>query len=322
MRESKSYILQNSELSVTVTPEEGGRVASLVSRHSGLEFLTQSQTNREFAPLDLNAPFQNGPCAGIEECLPTIGPCGTQTDGGAAPDHGDFWRLAWDVEGTPDSEHLCIHATGVSRPLRFWKEFSIEGNVLHVKYRVENLHSSPTSFLYACHPLFAVREGDHVVLPEEVQQLKLSYSRRNRLGAPGAKLQWPRPSGDSGIDLRFAGSSSDGIAEMLYTDRLLRGRCGLYRASAGQGIIVSFDTAQLPYLGLWLCYGGWPDPGVEPLQYAVALEPTLAPCGTLLEAQRANLAYVLGPGESLEWSITFQITVPGIKPWDFSLWDC
>lgn len=321
MRKSNPYLLQNSELTVTVMPGEGGRVASLVSRRSGLEFLTQSQTNREFVPLDLNAPFQEGPCAGIEECLPTVGPCGAETDGGSAPDHGDFWRMAWEVAGTHDDEHLCIHATGVSRPLRFWKELSIEGSALHVKYRVENLHSSPTSFLYACHPLFAVCEGDRVVLPEEVQQLELGYSRRDRLGTPGIKIQWPRPTGGSGIDLRIAGASSDGIAEMFYTDRLTHGRCGLYRASARQGITLSFDTAKLPYLGLWLCYGGWPDPGVEPFQYAVALEPTLAPCGTLLQAQQANLACVLGPGKSLQWSITFQITAPDIDLEEFSRWD-
>jgi galactose mutarotase-like enzyme len=313
------YILQNAELTVAIIPGEGGRVASLVSQRSGLEFLTQSQTNRELLPPGQYAPFQNGPCAGIEECLPTVGPCGAETDGGAVPDHGDFWRLPWDVEGTPDREHLCIRATGFSRPLRFWKEFSIEGSALHVKYRVENLHSSSTSFLYACHPLFAVSEGDHVVLPEEVRQLKLNYSRGERLGVPGAKILWPHPTSDSEVDLRFAGSRADGTAEMFYTGKLQEGRCGLYRASVGQGITLSFDTEQLPYLGLWLCYGGWPDTGVEPLQYAVALEPTLAPHGTLLAAQQANLAYVLNPGESLSWSITFGVSAPGIKLAEFSL---
>ena len=313
------YILQNAELAVVILPGEGGRVASLVSQHSGLEFLTQSQTNREPRPLGPDAPFQDGPCAGIEECLPTIGPCGPETDGGAAPDHGDFWRLLWTVEGTPDREHLCIQATGFSRPLRFWKEFSIEGSALHVKYRVENLHSSPVSFLYACHPLFAVSAGDRVVLPEEVRQVALNYSRGGRISTSGGKIQWPHPAGDSGIDLRVAGSSADGTAEMFYTGRLQRGRCGLYRASAQQGLIVSFDTARLPYLGVWLCYGGWPDTDVEPLQYAVALEPTLAPYGTLLAAQQANLAYVLNPGETLSWYITFRVSAPGIKLEELSL---
>jgi galactose mutarotase-like enzyme len=319
MKQPERYLLQNDELAVVVIPEEGGRVASLKSQRSGLEFLTQSPINREITPLGVDTPFQYGPCAGIEECLPTVGACGAETDGGAAPDHGDFWRLPWDVTGTPDRKHLCIDATGFSRPLRFWKEFSIEDSALHVKYRVENLHSSPTSFLYACHPLFAVSEGDRVVLPEEIQQLELNFSRGNRLGIPGARVRWPHPEGESGIDLRLVGPYADGTAEMYYTGRLQQGRCGLYRVSAGQGITVTFDTAQLPYLGLWLCYGGWPEGGAEPLQYAVALEPTLAPRGTLVEAQQANLACVLNPGESLRWSITFRLTAPGIGLAEFSL---
>src|ERR1700742_1221671 len=99
MSQPERYILKNTELAVSIIPDEGGRVASLVSQRSGLEFLTQSQVDRKPLPLGPEVPFQEGPCAGIEECLPTIGPCGTETDGGAAPDHGDFWRLSWDVEG-------------------------------------------------------------------------------------------------------------------------------------------------------------------------------------------------------------------------------
>jgi galactose mutarotase-like enzyme len=317
MSQPETCLLQNAELAVTVLPAEGGRIASLVSRRSGLEFLTQARVDRTPVAPSLKAAFRDGPCAGIEECLPTIGPCGEETEGGAAPDHGDFWQLGWDVTGTPDRAHLRLQATGFSRPLRFSKELSLEGSTLHIRYRVENLSSLPVSFLYACHPLFAVSEGDRVVLPEEIRQLELYYSLGDRLGAPGTAISWPRSV--EGIDLDVAGARNAAIAEMLYTDRLQRGRCGLYRAAAGQGLILSFDAAQLPYLGLWLCYGGWPDPGVEPLQYAVALEPTFAPLNTLLGAQRANLSPVLAAGESQEWSIAFQITAPGIQLADFSL---
>lgn len=320
MSQPEPYLLQNAELAVIVLPAEGGRIASLVSRRSGLEFLTQARADRAPVEPSLSAAFRDGPCAGIEECLPTIGACGEETEGGAVPDHGDFWQLGWDIDGTPDQEHLRLQATGFSRPLRFWKELLLEGRALHVRYGVENLSSSPISFLYACHPLFAVSEGDRVVLPEEIRELELNYSFGGRLGTPGTTISWPHPK-DSGIDLRVVGARNDAIAEMLYTDRLQRGCCGLYRAAAGQGLVISFDTTQLPYLGLWLCYGGWPDPDVEPLQYAVALEPTFAPLNTLLEAQRAELAPVLAPGKSQQWSIAFQITTPGIPLADFSLWE-
>ena len=70
---------------------------------------------------------------------------------------------------------------------------------------------------------------------------------------------------------------------------------------------VSFDTERLPYLGLWLCNGGWPDDGDEPRQYAVALEPTTSPCNNLVSAQRTNTAIALKAGEKYDWEIRFSV---------------
>ena len=45
---------------------------------------------------------------------------------------------------------------------------------------------------------------------------------------------------------------------MIYTERLHVGHSGVFRSAQRQGVIVSFDPVQLPYLGVWLCFGGWP----------------------------------------------------------------
>jgi len=87
----------------------------------------------------------------------------------------------------------------------------------------------------------------------------------------------------------------------------------VYRRSARQGLSLSFDVSKLPYVGLWLCYGGWPEDSVQPRQYAIAIEPTVAPCNTLAEAQHASSAITLGAGESFGWEIRFKATAPGIS---------
>jgi hypothetical protein len=94
---------------------------------------------------------------------------------------------------------------------------------------------------------------------------------------------------------------------MFYSSRLNETVCGIYREASGQMLEVSFDSQRLPYLGLWLCYGGWPSDGEEPLQYAVALEPTTAPCNTLAKAQQTNAAISLKPGETYDWEILFGV---------------
>jgi galactose mutarotase-like enzyme len=308
MPESKVYSLENSELSVEVMPFEGGRISSLRSLRSGLEFLTQSRRSGGYPHAGLDARFQDGPCAGIEECLPTVGPSGPETAGGRAPDHGDFWQLPWQVLTASDHD-LNMSTVGFSRTLHFSKKVSLQGNTLRVAYKVENSGSKTQSFLYACHPLFAVAAGDRVLLPREIRELRLDYSKEDRLGAPGAIITWPVM--QSGLRLDLALGPEAGTAEMFYSPRLGEGICGIYREASGQVLELSFDSRPLPFLGLWLCYGGWPNEGNGPFQYAVALEPTTAPCNTLSKAQQISADISLGAGEIFDWEILFSVREPG-----------
>ena len=74
--------LQNESLRALIAPAEGGRIVSLVSLQSGVEFLLQSE--REFVPVQpgREASFRQGACAGFEECLPTVSKC--EVGGGSA----------------------------------------------------------------------------------------------------------------------------------------------------------------------------------------------------------------------------------------------
>lgn len=302
--ESNTYVLANSELSVEFVPVEGGRISSLRSVRSGIEFLTQSQRRGPCVEAGLNTRFQDGFCAGIEECLPTVGLSGLETEGGPVPDHGDFWQLPWrllHVSGTD----ARMSATGFSRPLRFTKRLTLEHNTLRIAYEVVNAGSAPQSFLYACHPLFAISAGDRIRLPGEIRQLTLDYSKGDRLGLPGATVAWPVTQGAVRLDVALGPQA--GTAEMFYSSRLNQTVCGIDRKASGQLLEVSFDSQRLPYLGLWLCYGGWPGDGEEPRQYAVALEPTTAPCNNLANAQQTRTAISLKAGEAYEWEILFSV---------------
>ena len=135
--------------------------------------------------------------------------------------------------------------------------------------------------------------------------MRLDYSKGDRLGASGSTITWP--STKSGILLDMTLGPEAGTAEMFYTPPLQEGLCGIYREASAQALEVSFDTERLPFLGLWLCYGGWPDDSDGPLQYAVALEPTTSPCNNLANAQRTNTAISLKAGETYDWEILFTV---------------
>jgi galactose mutarotase-like enzyme len=175
---------------------------------------------------------------------------------------------------------------------------------IDLNYKVTNLGNSPSPWAWSAHPLFTVEAGDHIVLPDSIRTLRLEGSGGNRLGKADAKIPWPVMwlVDDSQVDLSVAQSPDSGIGDKLFAGPLAATEnwCALERPSAGLRIRFSFDPAATPYLGLWLCYGGWPErPGTK--QVCVAMEPATAPVDSL--ARRGPWSRSLTPGESFSWSI-------------------
>jgi hypothetical protein len=303
-RDKDRIILENGAIRVVLLPSSGGRIESL--QGGGFEFLLQPFDFFD-EQLTLGMRFQDGACSGIDECLPTVARSGSGVPGLEAPDHGDFWTIAWTVQEPATSSSVTIVADGISRPLRFTKRLELCPTSLQIDYSVQNLSSKPVEYLYACHPLFSIDPGDLVVLPASVTSLRVESSAHNRLGNQGDSISWPITcNGSDPIDLSATLPSTVDTADMLYAGPLASGRCGLFRSAVGRGIMLRFDPAQLPYLGLWLCYGGWPGNSVR-CQYAVALEPTVAARGSLENAIRDGAAPVLEPNQTHFWTIEFLI---------------
>jgi hypothetical protein len=80
--------------------------------------------------------------------------------------------------------------------------------------------------------------------------------------------------------------------------------CALERPKAGIRIKVGFDPAATPYLGLWICSGGWPE-RKGPKQMCVAMEPATAPVDSL--AITGPWSRELSPGQSDFWTMTVDL---------------
>jgi galactose mutarotase-like enzyme len=303
-------------LSVDVLPDNGGRVASIRCRLTGTEFLLDGSDYEAQARFTADATFEESDCAGIDECLPTVAACGPETVSGSVPDHGDLWRRGWHVENKSENSVL-LSTKCFSRPVSFTRRIQVQGSNVLFEYLIGNLAQIEVPFLYACHPLFAVEPGDRLILPREIDRVYLRYSRGDRMGKIGESVSWPLVArDDEQIALDYVGQESDRTAEMLYTSRLTRGVCTLYRARRGQALIMHFDIKMLPYLGLWLCNGGWPDEPAMKKQYAFAMEPTVAPHGSLAAAIASGEAPLLMPGEIFAFSIRMEV-LGCDRPWSY-----
>jgi hypothetical protein len=307
--------LKTDTFSVEVLPALGGKVASM--RKNGVELLQQPLL--PYAPRTLSTAFEASDASGFDECLPSVSAC--EIDGPAGkvsiPDHGEFWRISHQADAPNDTE-LGLAATGTVLPLRFERRLRLvsesgrhQPDTLHIDYRLENIGRNKIHYAWSAHPLFAVDPGDCIHLPSVVSTVKVENSARRRLGASGAVHPWPFAQLASGeyAQLDLVGHESDNIGDKLFTAAPAPdGWCAIERKSAGLRVQVEFDPELTPWLGLWLCYGGWPES--QPLrQYCVALEPCTSPVDSLSAAIAAGQARRLAPGQCDLWWMRIVTTV-------------
>ncbi len=294
---SNALTLENDALSLAVLPEQGGKLISLVSQRTHTEWLLPPL--RDYRTARLDGSFPESDCGGFDECLPTVAPSGE------APDHGEVWRVPWTGGKRDGSIDLSVETR--FPPLRFARTATLADSTVLLRYSVENPASTPAEFLWSSHPAFSVQEGDRVVLPPEVTRVRIEHSNNGRI--PGDACAWPTAADRDGnpVDLSRVGAFDGRTAEKLFAGPLQQaGWCALYRPAVQQGIVLRFDPRTVPYVGLWLCRGGWPESGTLK-QYAVALEPTTANCDALEMAKRNGTATRLHPGQRLEWSLEISV---------------
>ena len=320
----ENVVIAAGDCSVTLMPEFGGKIATITAYgHQLLQppLMDYSERTHE-------TPFDQSDASGWDECLPSVGACTVHTPAGPAhiPDHGDLWRIPWDlVSHTPDS--VTLRAQCFSLPLELTRSISVReittGWQLCLEYTLVNRGSHAIPWSWAAHSLFSVEPGDSLHLPEEIQTLRLEGSGNNRLGSSGDIITWPiakLPAGSSpederddqkGIqktdDLRIVKPAITAIGDKLFAGPITdpaSGWCIIERPSVGLRITIRFSVTHTPYLGLWICYGGWPDrPG--PKQTCVALEPATAPVDSL--AQTGPWSRSLAPGASFSWPMNIEL---------------
>ena len=320
----ENVLIEAGDCSVTILPHLGGKIASI--RLRGRELLQAPLA--PYGPRTRAMPFDEGDASGWDECLPSVAACTVETAGGTVsiPDHGDLWRVAWQpvaasgqwsvvsdqLSGGACASSATFRGECFSLPLRLERTVALtetgKGWQLSLDYTVTNTGADPMPWSWAAHPLFAVEAGDRVVLPDSIRALRLEGSGGGRLGKGGDRVSWPVAMLANGArtDLSVAQPPASDIGDKLFAGPLseLESWCALERPKAGVRIKVSFDADATPYLGLWICYGGWPErPG--PKQMCVALEPATAPVDSL--AQAGPWSRILAPGESCFWPMVVEI---------------
>jgi hypothetical protein len=303
MTGEQTLSLENDLLQVRILPACGGKITSLRSSLTGEEFLLPPLHN--YRRVSSTATFDESDGGGFDECLPSVASCGSIAGEAPVPDHGDLWRMNWNVNSHDES--VVLQADAASRPLSLTRRATVRESSLVLEYELLNLSDSPTTWLWSAHPLLRVDAGDRIVLPSEIEEVTVAYSAID-LVMRNSSAPWPRAQSSLGavVDLSRVGERDGKTAHKLFARMGKSGWGALYRGKVGQGLVVRFDPRTLPFLGMWICAGAWPSTGVEK-QYTVALEPTTSNVDSLASAVNNGTARILEARKQCRWKLEIQL---------------
>lgn len=314
-----AIVVDNGSLRLTVVPELGGKIVSLIRNESGYEYLLQPpDPERAYRPCNYADRFEEYEPSGFDECLPTIAACLYPEEPFSAsrlPDHGDVWCSPSSVEIA--GEQVKLTTSIRSLPLRFTKKCQLQEKVVRLDYEVTNLSQSDVKFLWSAHPLLRVEPDAEIILPQEVKEVEVNWSKDERLGKSGDRCSWPIATECSGrtVELNRIVSPTAATAEKLFTSPLCEGFCGMFLPRENESIVFRFDPRLVPYVGIWICQGGWPIARADK-QFTVALEPCNGRPDSLEEAIRRNECPTVAAYGTMRWWM--EIEVKGGPP--RSLW--
>ncbi len=296
-------VMDNGTVRLEVLPDLGGKMRSLKSLLTGREFLLQPPA-QPYRHAEYGAVFEEYDASGFDECFPTVSQCDYPVApfaGVVLPDHGELWSVPWKHEVIDGELHLAV--TGVRLPYVFRTRIKLLENVLETNYRLTNESDVAFEWLWSAHPLLAAERHAEIVLPKEVDRVLVNSSAGNNLGKSGDFCNWPRTC--SGVHLDKIIGPEQGTADKLFSPRLSEGSCGVYFPSTDEAIAFHFDPASLPYVGIWICQGGWPT--IENGHFTVALEPCTARADSLAEAVERGESFVIGPHKEHSWSLRIEL---------------
>lgn len=305
-----AFVFENAMLRLTVVPELGGKIVSLIRMESGREYLLQPpEPERGYRKRSYADSFEDYETSGFDECLPTVAECVYPEKpflGSRLPDHGDVWCLPAAAEVAGERLRLTTHLR--SLPLRFNKTLRLQENTVRLDYEAINLSASTVKFLWSAHPLLRIELGGEIILPEEVKEVEVGWSAEKRLGKPGDRRSWPEATDGCGRTVRLNRilSPSAGTAEKLFTDRLGEGFCGMFLPREQEGIMFRFDPRFVPYVGIWICQGGWPISRAAK-HLTAALEPCMGRPDSLEEAVTRKECAVLNAHASMQWWMEIEV---------------
>lgn len=297
-------VLENDVLRLTVLPELGGRLWSIIELRRGEEILWHHPTLRPHA-VGPGAGYDEAFAGGWDELFPSDR--AVVIDGIVYPDHGEWWSQPWEWQVFEEADALLLTLSGGGFATRHEALRTItlprEGACFTWQTRIENTGRVTIPYLWRHHPALPLRPGSRLELPQSrvvaVADVEGAFST--------APFIWPHAVlGDGATrDLSTLPGPDSGEVWMLYATELPEGYARVTWPGTddgeSHGIAFIFDPARVSVVTIFATFGGWQD--LETL----LPEPGVGYPADLCEAVNAGTSGVLGVGETVEFEVQVAI---------------
>jgi hypothetical protein len=304
----EALVLENSQLRASIIPSLGGRVWQLLDRVRGREWIW----HREGVPLAVSpsgTSYDDVWAGGWEELFPNDAPA--DFEGRSLPDHGEWWTTAWSVAEVSDGVEAVVRLVAEMRIRRVSciKEFRLgaDADTIHVSYRIESREKDAFHFLFKQHLPIAITSSCELALPGgRVAAVDPAFGT---MLPSSATFDWPLAPGTDSDDVDLRRVPAPGTQrEFVYVTELADNWCGVDDVNLGASIRMRFDRDHMPFLWLFLSYGGWRD------CYTAVLEPCTNMPKDLAEAVRREQSARLEAGAVFQTSVA--VTLGALGPRD------
>lgn len=298
-------VIENKFIRCIILPQVGGKMIKLINKKTGTNFLLEPQNEtKRYEPAPYGSPFDQFDTSGFDECFPTVEECEYPASNNKIifPDHGELWCQQWSHEF--DNNSVVISAEGVAYGYTFTKTIHLEANKLKIEYALFNISDDPFKFIWSAHPLLNVEPGDEIILPNDVKEVMLNWSSDESIGKFGDVVQWPIM--DKKNDYSKVKPVDFGKAIKCFSPKVGSGKAALLKKRTGEQLIYNFDPETIPYIGIWLCYGGWPADR-NPKHLTAAIEPATGRPDSLSTAIKNNECSLVQPHEEFKWDVKIEI---------------
>ena len=301
-----AHLLENDQLRLTFLPQYACKLASLISKKTGREFLFQSPRTKLSIP-SYGAAFSDYDSSGFDEVFPSIDACPYPDGpflGTPIPDHGEVWAMAWQSAFSPDGKNVKSSVKSEKFPYILSRNVTLQNNDILFEYCVENTADVEFKFIWTPHCLLACSPHTRLLIPDNLTQVMSVEHSTQHLGPWGTYHTYPCTTDIHGkaIDLsKTEPVSAKNCEKFYFTSPNVAGWCGIEHTDSHEQLIYTYPADKVPYLGVWKTQGGYRG------DYNIALEPCTGVYDDLYVANKIRRVAILAPKAKLEWTLKMTV---------------